>query len=253
MVDVFGHEKLKVYEKSLAFVTMRSELLERVSRRVVACDHLDRASESILLNIAHASSSWSPKDRIVYMGHANGSALECAACLDVLVAKVLLTVSDIQAGKSLLREIVSMLIAMKRSTSNRVREGNPAEYSTKGDKFFSHEDLEVYQTALLFTGWVEDVSKYFSCSADLRAKLDKASTGIVLNIAEGNGRFSETDQARFLGVAYKATIQSASLVDLAVAGITSSLAVNRVQDGREMLQRIAAMLTSLAKTVPKYT
>ena len=81
MAQLFGHEKLKVYQKGLGFAAIRSTLLDGLSRRVAACDHLDRGAESILVNIAHASSSWSPKDRIVYLGHANGSALECAAIL----------------------------------------------------------------------------------------------------------------------------------------------------------------------------
>ena len=54
----FGYERLTVYGKSLAFVALSSELLARVPRKVAACDHLARASESIPLNIAHASSSW---------------------------------------------------------------------------------------------------------------------------------------------------------------------------------------------------
>jgi hypothetical protein len=41
--------------------------------------------ESILLNIARASSSWAPQERIVDLGNASGSALECAACLDIFV------------------------------------------------------------------------------------------------------------------------------------------------------------------------
>jgi four helix bundle protein len=69
---------------------MGSALLSGLPRRVAACNHLERATESILVNIAHASKTWFPKERIVYLGHANGSALECAACLDVLVAKNLL-------------------------------------------------------------------------------------------------------------------------------------------------------------------
>lgn len=104
MAEVFGHERLKVYRKGMEFVAIRRELLDSISRRVAACDHLDRGAESILLNIAHASSSWSPKERIVYLGDANGSALECAACLDVLVAKTLLNTHNVCPGKSLLRE-----------------------------------------------------------------------------------------------------------------------------------------------------
>ena len=76
VAKVFGHEKLKGYQKGMNFVAIRGELLAGLPRRVSACDHLDRGTESVLVNMAHASSSWSPKDRIVYLGHSNGSALE---------------------------------------------------------------------------------------------------------------------------------------------------------------------------------
>ena len=144
MTQLFGHEKLKVYQKGMGFAEIRSTLLDGLLRRLAACDHLDRAAESILVNIAHASSSWSPKERIVYLGHANGSALECAGCLDVFVAKALLGPPDIDPGKQLLAEIVSILITMRKTTANRVREDH-AEYRTKKGNLFSHEDLDVYQ------------------------------------------------------------------------------------------------------------
>ena len=79
----------------------------------------------------------------------------------------------------------------------------------------------------------------------LLSKLDKATTAIVLSIAEGNGRFTGTDQAKFFGIAYRSTVQSASLVDLATAKGPAD--VSRVDQGRELLRRIAAMLTSLSK------
>ena len=244
MAQLFGHERLTVYQKGMSFEAIRSGLLDGLPRRVAACDHLDRGAESILVNIAHASSSWSPKERIVYLGHANGSALECAACLDVFVAKELLANHAVYPGKSLLAEIVSMLIAMRKTTANRVCEDR-ALYRTEKGRLFSHEDLDVYQTALRLTGWVERLFTAFSCSADLFSKLDTSTTAIVLNLAEGNGRFSGTDQAKFLGIAYKATVQSAALVDLATA--KGSAEPSQVEDGCEMLRCIAAMLTSLSK------
>ena len=57
MAQLFGHEKLKVYQKGMRFAAIRSTLLDGLSRRVAACDHFDRGAESILVNIAHASSS----------------------------------------------------------------------------------------------------------------------------------------------------------------------------------------------------
>lgn len=250
MALIFGHEKLKVYQKAKEFAEIRSVLLAGLPRRVAACGHLDRGAESILVNIAHASSSWSPKERIVYVGHANGSALECAACLDVLVAKKLMTNHKVQCGKSLLVEIVSILIAMWRTTANSACEDH-ALYSTAKGSMFSHEDLDVYQTALRLTGWVECHSPSFFCSTDLLAKLDSSTTAIVLNLAEGNGRFSKADQAKFLDIAYKATVQSASLVDLATA--KCSMEPAQVGVGREMLRCIAAMLTTLSKVTRAHT
>ena len=250
MAHLFGHEKLKVYQKGMDFVAIRRALLDKLPRLVAACDHLDRGAESILVNIAHASSSWSPKERMVCMGHANGSALECAACLDVFVAKDLLANHDVYPGKSLLAEIVSILITMRKTTANKVCEEH-AVYRTAKGSLFSHEDLDVYQTALRLTGWVESLLTAFSCSADLLAKLDTSTTAIVLNLAEGNGRFSGTDQAKFLGIAYKATVQSASLVDLATAN--GSAESSRVEEGRDMLRCIAAMLTSLSKVASRDT
>jgi four helix bundle protein len=244
MTQLFGHEKLDVYQKGIDFAAIRSTLLDGLPRRVAACDHLDRGAESILINIAHASSSWSPKDRIVYLGHANGSALECAACLDVFAAKELLAIRDGYPGKVLLAEIVSILIAMRKTTAKRVREDH-ATYRTKKGHLFSHEDLDVYQTALQLVTWLERMNTEFACSADLLSKLDKSTTAIALNVAEGNGRFTGTDQARFLGIAYKSTVQSAALVDLASAN--SSTDASRVEEGRKLLRRIAAMLTSLSK------
>jgi len=244
MAQPFGHEKLIVYQKGRRFAAVRSALLSGLTRRVAACDHLDRGAESMLVNIAHASGTWSPNERIVYVGHANGSALECAACLDVLVAKRLLGTDDVYPAKSLLAEVVSMLITMRKTTANRIREDH-AQYRTKRGNLFDHEDLDVYQAALQLVGWLERMLVEFSCSVDLKSKLDKSTTSIVLNIAEGNGRFTRADQAKFYGTAYKAAIHSMSLIDLATAdGVPEP---SRVEEGRELLRRIAAMLTALSR------
>ncbi len=238
MTQPFGHEKLIVYQKAMRFVALRIALLDRLARRVAACDHLDRGAESILVNIAHASNTWLPKERIVYLGHANGSALECAACLDVLVAKAMLAPEEVYSGKSLLAEIVSMLIVMRNNAAKRVCEER-AQYRTTKGNLFDHEDLDVYQVALQIIAWLDPMLMKFPCSADLRSKLDKSTTSIVLNIAEGNGRFTGADQAKFYEMAYKATIHSASLLDIAGG--------SDLEEGRELLRRVAAMLTRLSK------
>ena len=244
MTQPFGHEKLNVYQKGMYFASIQGGLLKGLPRRIAACDHLNRGAESILVNIAHASSTWSADERIAYLGHANGSALECVACLDVLVAKALLTAGDVYPAKSLLAEVVSMLISMRKTATNRVCE-DQAAYRTKKGRLFGHEDLDVYQVALELVAWLESTLDHFSCSTDLTTKLDKSTTSMVLNIAEGNGRFTGPDQAKFYETAYKATIQSASLVDIATVNAVSD--ISRIEQARELLRRIAAIITSLSK------
>jgi len=248
-VNCFGHQKLKVYNKSLQFLAVSDELLASILCKIAANGHLCRAAESISRNIAYASSSWSPKERIVSLGNANGSALECAACLDVFVAKQLLKKRDIMAGKSLLREIVNMLIAMKKIAADRLKENDSVGYVADRKIYFSHEKLDVYITALQFIGWIEGISEIFTdtSSISLYTSLDKVSTGIVLNIAEGNGRFSSADHIKFLSIAYKASIQASSLLDIIVT--RDSSLHECFQEGQKMLYRIAHMLTSLSQKI----
>ncbi len=251
MAQVFGHEKLRVYQKAMGFAAKRKALLDSLPRRVAACDHFSRGAESVLVNIAHASSSWSPKERIVYLGHASGSALECAACLDIFVAKRLLSGEDAYERKIVLAEVVSMLIRMREATADRVHEDH-LEYQTKKGALFGHEGLDVYQAELQLISWLETISPQLTCSSDLLSKMDKSTTSIVLNTAEGNGRFSGTDQVKFLGIAYRATVQCASLVDLAIVD-DDLVDIPLIEDGRILLRRIAAMLRSLSKAVSNDT
>jgi four helix bundle protein len=245
MSSLFGHEHLRVYKASVAFVVFGDSLLKLVEGKASACDHLSRAMEGIPLHIAHANNSWSAKERITYLGHANGSVLECAGCLDVLVARRMSSTDQMVPGKELLRQVCGMLIVMQRSAADRVREEVGDEYTTKGDLFFSHERLDVYRVALDFVAWVNALCVGVTGRQDLVDRLDKYSTGIVLNIAEGNGRFTPADHSRFLGIAHAAVVKSAATLDLAVA--RHLVEADNIREGRRMLERMAAMLTAMVR------
>ena len=87
MNGLFDHEKLTVYQDSIRFVVWAGERLETLPKSLAAYDQLDRASTSIPLNIAEGNGKYTAPDRCRFFDIARGSALECAACLDVLVAK----------------------------------------------------------------------------------------------------------------------------------------------------------------------
>ena len=99
----FDHEKLNVYQEAIAFVSWADELIRSISRSVAAKDQLGRASTSVPLNIAEGNGKFSHKDRCRFLGNAYGSAVECAACLDVLAAKGLVGSDDVRVGKETLR------------------------------------------------------------------------------------------------------------------------------------------------------
>jgi four helix bundle protein len=63
-------------------------------------DQLRRASSSIPLNIAEASGKTGRADRAHFHAIARGSALECAAILDVLLHFGAISTDDAEQGKA---------------------------------------------------------------------------------------------------------------------------------------------------------
>src|SRR2546426_2109818 len=111
---VFDHEKLDVYQVLLQFIGWVTPLIEEAkeiasgkSREV--CDQLDRASLSSLLNTTEGNGKRQRQVRAKVFDDARGSATECAACLDALVAKTVCSSDRVQPGKAMLERVVSML------------------------------------------------------------------------------------------------------------------------------------------------
>lgn len=113
----FDHEKLNVYQSSIRFVLWAMELLACVSKSLAVHNQLDRSSTSIPLNIAEGNGMFTSADRCRFFDNARGSALECAACLDVMVAKGIVETTAVESGKEILVEIVSMLVGLIRANS----------------------------------------------------------------------------------------------------------------------------------------
>jgi four helix bundle protein len=121
-MNMFDHEKLKVYQLALDFTEWAGFLLDKVNPKISVCNHIDEASSSIPLNIAEGNGKFTPKDRCKYFDISRGSALECASCLDVLVKRRKVDKEEIVKGKQMLHEIVSMLVGLIRSNSGRAFE-----------------------------------------------------------------------------------------------------------------------------------
>ncbi len=126
----FSHENLKVYNRSLEFVEFVEKILSKLKDNLNVYDQFDRSSTSIPLNIAEGTGKYTPKDKNRYYDIARGSAVESAACLDVLFKRNKIDLNENRNGKEILFEIVSMLIGLIKSNSNRIYEENQSYYES---------------------------------------------------------------------------------------------------------------------------
>jgi len=248
-MEQFGHEKLNVYQRAVAFVACACERLPEMKPKPAVYDHLHRASESIVESIAAGNSLWSAGQRNRHFDVAYGSGLECAACLDVCAAKNLISTEQAVSGKSELRDIVRMVLGLRRSQDAEVGE-EPREYKACRDPesepvYFNHERLDVYQRALEFVAWVDALLTANDMGARYANKLDRTSTSVVLNIAEGNGRFEQLDHRRFIDIAHTSALQAASCLDVLVA--RNRLEAESIGRGKHLLLRVVSMLMGMRR------
>jgi four helix bundle protein len=130
----FDHEKLDVYQESVAFCGWVGDFLNEIAAKAAAKDQLDRASTSLPLNIAEGNGKFSSADRARFLEIARGSALECAACLDVLVVRKLIATERIVPAKEQLVRVVNMLMGMLKRFSGR------AEFLREDEGRYPDED-----------------------------------------------------------------------------------------------------------------
>jgi four helix bundle protein len=113
---------------------------------------------------------------------------------------------------------------------------------------FDHEKLDVYQLELDFIRWttkllLEIKLDHQPLCREVVDQVDRASLSALLNTAEGNGRRSTKQRAKFFDDARGSTTECAAGLDAIVAkGVCRA---ERIAEGKLMLERIVAMLTKL--------
>jgi four helix bundle protein len=248
MKQRFAHEELVVYGKSLALVGRGAELLAHWASCHAVKDHLGRALESIPMNVAEAVAIASVDGRLLRIDYAFGSSLECAACLDVAMTKELVTCAIAAEIKRDVAEVSRMLVGLRKSWEENplTLKEDAAEYhvAKQNDEIlFLHEHLDLYRVALEFVGWWHLLYPRTIGDGRESRRIDSSAASTVLNIAEGNGRFSRDDHRRFLKIAEGAAVRTACRLDIAVA--KKQLGANTVAPGKQLLRRMTAMLIRL--------
>ncbi len=111
-----------------------------------------------------------------------------------------------------------------------------------GAALLDAEKLDAYRIALEFQAIAAQLVPKRGY-AGLRDQLDRAGISIVLNIAEGCGRRSPADKARFYSMARGSATECAAILDLLGArGVIDDRLRNRA---RALLVRIVQMLSRL--------
>jgi four helix bundle protein len=104
--------------------------------------------------------------------------------------------------------------------------------------------LDVYRVAREFDALAARALPRRGC-ASLRDQLERASSSIVLNIAEGCGRFARPEKAHFYLIARGSAMECAGVLDVALS--RGLVAAGVYRHGRGLLVRVVQMLTKLAE------
>jgi four helix bundle protein len=111
-----------------------------------------------------------------------------------------------------------------------------------------HERLDVYHLALDFLVLAHQVIQALPRGwGHLADQLMRASTSVVLNLAEGAGKYSRPDKRRFYLIARGSATEAAALLDI-FARLTL-MDEQRHRTGKTVLERMVAMLIKLAKSL----
>jgi four helix bundle protein len=113
---------------------------------------------------------------------------------------------------------------------------------------FDHERLVVYRLALDFDVLVVGLLPKRG-GRIIRDQLERASLGIVLNIAEGAGRRSPPDKRHFYAVARGSATESAAILDI----LRSRKVLNdeSYDHARSLLETIVRILSRLSTPPPE--
>ena len=108
-----------------------------------------------------------------------------------------------------------------------------------------HERLDVYVVALDFLVFANEVIERLPRGrGHLADQLTRASTSIVLNLAEGAGKLSKADKRRYYLTARGSATESAALLDVCLRLRLIGEAEYRI--GTAMVVRVVSMLIKLA-------
>ena len=113
------------------------------------------------------------------------------------------------------------------------------------EHLFDHNRLDVYRLSIEYVANAFDSSRSLEgLHRQARDQWLRAAQSIPLNIAEGNGKRSLKDRARFLDIARGSALECAAIQDVLV--VSGGMSRETDHELKSKLARIVAMLTRMA-------
>jgi len=110
---MLSFQRLDVYQRAIEFLALVYDVVGDLPRgNADRADQLIRSAESVVRNIAEGAGRWSEADCANRYKIARGEAMECAASLDVMRLRKLITDARYGRGIQLLEGVVAMLTKM---------------------------------------------------------------------------------------------------------------------------------------------
>jgi hypothetical protein len=104
---MFPHESTPVYQQALEFAKWCEAVLERTPKQSALHAKLDLARTTVLLKVAAGAGHEGRGDS--RFEEARHAVLECAACLDLLFNKRVVSREEMQRGKESLRQLLELI------------------------------------------------------------------------------------------------------------------------------------------------
>ena len=107
---MLSFQRLDVYQRAIEFLALAYDAVGDLPRgNADRADPLTRAAESVVRNIAEGAGRWSEADSAGRYKIARGEAMECAASLDVMRVRKVISDARYARGIQLLEGVVAML------------------------------------------------------------------------------------------------------------------------------------------------
>ena len=130
VMELFYYRRLDVYRDAKQLAINVNEVLKSFPKeeRYALTSQLQRASTSVMFNIAEGFGRYSSKERIHFLDIANGSLMEVSSQIDLAEAYHYISTTQREEFDSQILSIVKQLAGLRRSL---LQSSNPSSFNTK--------------------------------------------------------------------------------------------------------------------------